>query len=145
MATDIDIEAIEARLAAATPGEWKAGRMDTESYDGNGYGPYKNVYGGPDGETAARGEGPNCRANAAFIAHAPADIAALLAEVKRLREERGEFRQNDVRAYCRNCRCTQSLHIGCYECTDDRSDGQVCHDFEPMTEEDQALAEEQSE
>lgn len=67
-------------LSKLTPAPWHAGRMDTVSYDGDGTGPYKNVYhDNPKGkmhlgerlpDTVARGEGDadECRANAEFIA-----------------------------------------------------------------------------
>lgn len=79
-----DVPALIAELrrleAAATPGEWRAGRMDTESFDAFGGGPYKAVYadderggvhpefGDPLPYTVARGEGDECLPNAALIA-----------------------------------------------------------------------------
>ncbi len=54
-------------LTKLSPAPWHAGRMDTVSFDGNGSGPYKNVYNDDEraefhlGEklpyTVARGEG----------------------------------------------------------------------------------------
>lgn len=72
---------------AATKGPWLAGRMDTESYDINGAGPYKNIYSGPHVEDfpVARGESENCRANAALIAAARNSLAGLLDDVETLR------------------------------------------------------------
>lgn len=57
----VDIEQIEARFAAVTPGPWEVI--------------------------------PYSRPNAEFIAHAPADIAALIAEVRRLRGEVEDWRE----------------------------------------------------
>lgn len=56
----LDLDAIEARLAAATPGPWKIHLSDEDEDAGN----------------------------AALIAHAPADLARLVAEVRRLRRLR---------------------------------------------------------
>lgn len=89
------------RLHAETPpGPWRAGRMDTESYEGTGAGPYKNVYRDDPGfppnasgteyhppVTVARGEGEGCRPIAAFIAVAHEAVPALLDEIARLRSE----------------------------------------------------------
>lgn len=78
-----DIDAIEARLAAAIPGPWtyikKVGCVYVEEFAKDGEGGVAEIlsYHDADGE---------------FIAHAPADIAALLAEVERLQRERAEWR-----------------------------------------------------
>lgn len=80
-ATEPDLAAIEARLQAATPGPWDCtfyspndsvwcGNLEIAEvrvYTGTNEAAYKNVE------------------NGEFIAHAPEDIAALLAEVRRLR------------------------------------------------------------
>jgi flavin-dependent dehydrogenase len=78
----IDLEAIKARLSAATPGPWRR--------DGN----HRAKVRGGDGDTLTRVVpessdepwSPTDEANADLIAHAPGDIAALIAEVERLRE-----------------------------------------------------------
>lgn len=97
-----DLEELERLLAAATPGPWEAGRMDTESYSAD-YGPWKAVYaedprGGvhkPTGELlpyqVARGDGDECRANATLIAALRNAAPALIAEVRRLREDVGRW------------------------------------------------------
>ena len=77
-----DIEAIKGRLTAATPGPWRR--------DGN----HRAKVRGGDGDTLTRvvpesSDEPwslTDEANADLIAHAPGDIAALIAEVERLRE-----------------------------------------------------------
>lgn len=70
------LDEIKARLEKATPGPWAvAGR--------NGY--LNQVEIAPAIATAY-GAGEEVQANAALIAHAPADIAYLLGEVERLRE-----------------------------------------------------------
>jgi ElaB/YqjD/DUF883 family membrane-anchored ribosome-binding protein len=83
----MNTDEIKARLAAATPGPWV--HEITQ---------YMDDYGAADGPPVARVvvpvdtayDGPSCLvplasvANAVLIAHAPADIAALLAEVERL-------------------------------------------------------------
>lgn len=75
---ELDIEAIKARAAAATPGSWCADPIEDEDVDW-----FVHSAAGPDFPIVARRV---CvEADAEFIAHAPADIAALLAEVERLR------------------------------------------------------------
>ncbi|MBN9607824.1 MAG: hypothetical protein BGO26_10160 [Actinobacteria bacterium 69-20] len=85
----IDLDAIKARLAAATPGPW--------DYVGQGWithpGTTFAAVGTPD-----QGMIPCTDADADLIAHAPTDLAALLAEVRALRKraanlslERAEF------------------------------------------------------
>ena len=77
----LDLDAIKARLAAATPGPWE------EEREGGGY-PTGVVY-GPDCTVTSCDSEPGtihqCT-NAIFIANAPSDIAALVAEVERLNE-----------------------------------------------------------
>jgi len=76
----IDLEAIKARLAAATPGPWWV--------DESRRGVEAQAYGYPIEIVARTG-----RADAVLIAHAPGDIAALVAEVERLREGEDGYRQ----------------------------------------------------
>ena len=74
-----EVEAIEARLRAATPAPWRDGHdgpNDPSFVDDSDGEPVAEVYGGC-----------LCRKNAEFIAHAPEDVGRLLAEVKRLRGE----------------------------------------------------------
>ena len=75
-----DIEAIKARLAAATPGPWAL--VD-----------FPVMF--PRVQSIAEDKSNICEtwgwADAKFIAHAPTDIAALLAEVERLQRERSEW------------------------------------------------------
>lgn len=91
--TTLDLDAIEARLAAATPGPWRA--YTKERHD--------SLFGLPDdtayswvtvshddeiiGELFDDATGHRGSLDAAFIAAAPTDIAALIAEVRRLRAE----------------------------------------------------------
>lgn len=89
------LDAIEAALAQATPGPWKAGRADMISYDGATGEPFKNVYavdprGGihkPTGEPlpyeVARGLGDECLENARLIALLVTHAAALVASARR--------------------------------------------------------------
>lgn len=76
------LEAIRARLAAATPGPWTL-----PYHDGALAGPHGASLLGLDVDGMAI---VWARADAELIAHAPADIAALLAEVERLRAEVAE-------------------------------------------------------
>lgn len=80
MADELDLEPIRARLEAAAPGPWEVAKV----WGGDWFfdGPY--IWdNGPDNT----GEPATDKANAVFIANAPTDIAALLAEVERLRKE----------------------------------------------------------
>jgi hypothetical protein len=70
----IDLEAIKGRLAAATPGPWYV--------DESLRGVEAQTHGYPVEIVAWTG-----RADAVLIAHAPGDIAALVAEVERLRAD----------------------------------------------------------
>ncbi|WP_372352665.1 hypothetical protein [Streptomyces sp. KL116D] len=77
--TPLDLDAIEARATAATPGPWC-----TDSWE---------IYKGAEyeagaewlGETCRAGEMDDSRADAEFVAHARTDVPALIAEVRRLR------------------------------------------------------------
>ena len=100
----MNLEEIEARLAAAMPGPWAwasapaEGSSETPAeYVANaltGDGPLFVVWvpsteGAAGGYvlTAVTGDGPHASFDAEFIAHAPEDIRALLAEVKRLQTQ----------------------------------------------------------
>ena len=82
MTESIDLDAIEARLAAATPGPWDTDGTTVWAYvivpdprDQTGQTPIQ------DRELVAQSGG----ADADLIAHAPTDLAALVAEVRALR------------------------------------------------------------
>ena len=100
----IDIEQIKERLAAATPGPLGFATAPAEGssespaeYVANAFTGYGEMYvvwdmsteGNPDGYvlTAVTGDGPRASANAELYAHAPSDIAALITEVEKLREQ----------------------------------------------------------
>jgi len=100
-----DLDAIKKRLAAATPGPWQECGAHRGGCD------CRMVFApGADMHVAtantANGEGMPCpdegqqAANAALIAHAPQDLAELIAEVEHLRRgnitvtERGEIRRH---------------------------------------------------
>jgi hypothetical protein len=87
----LDLDAVEARAKAATPGPWK---MHDEAHWTDmmacGY-DFKQAYGDalPDRYYATGPEVLACEqaeADSAFIAHARADVPALVREVRRLRE-----------------------------------------------------------
>lgn len=91
MSEKLDLEAIKARLAAATPGPWRAVEMTHYGEPGTGFG---WVAGGKQPCGAIMGEesgGAGMLEDAVFIAHAPEDIAALVAEVERLAEANREL------------------------------------------------------
>ena len=80
--TTLDLEPIKERLAAATPGPWKA---KEDSWDGysvviDDSGPGVSIIAEQIGQGEDKGRG-----DAEFIAHAPEDIAALITEVETLR------------------------------------------------------------
>lgn len=74
----MNLEEIEARLAAATPGPWAWASAPAE---GSSETPAEYL------ANALTGAGPHASFDAEFIAHAPEDIRALLAEVKRLQAQ----------------------------------------------------------
>lgn len=94
--SDLDLEAIKARCAAATPGEW---RWMCVSLPGIGRGPFDVAWLLHDGRTNDDGYAAGAvvlrhqaatwvpvRSDRDFLAHARTDVPALVAEVERLRE-----------------------------------------------------------
>lgn len=88
--TEEELQKIEARLKAAEPSPWKrsgltvvVGRYMDEGYVIADCGHHESPDTAPD--------------NATFIAHAPTDIAALIAEVRRLRAIVEDY---DIRPDC---------------------------------------------
>lgn len=96
--TDTDLAAIEARLAAATPGPWEM----YDSNEGTEYFPMWSVanddYHNPREDGTAFGVSIECgeKADADLIANAPTDLRRLLDEVKRLNREFADFRHMAV-------------------------------------------------
>jgi hypothetical protein len=105
MSEHVDIEAIKARRGAILPDrrvahadvfdtieELTKGVSDWATNGPTPLAPFWIVYLPDDGERprtmAVTGNGPTAEAHARFIAHAPEDIDALLAEVETLRAER---------------------------------------------------------
>lgn len=95
MSADLDLDAIKARVEAATPGPWKADGGEVSQHWSRPE-PWQEVvstevscmsycYGG-----TARGVERD--ADAEFIAHARTDVPALVAEVERLRAREGRVR-----------------------------------------------------
>lgn len=78
---DLDLDAIEARLDAATPGPW--GVLLAERIDGTSVWRIGSNATGEDVAAVRSGQ----PADADLIAHAPTDLAALVAEVKHLRKD----------------------------------------------------------
>ncbi|MFE9448332.1 hypothetical protein [Streptomyces sp. NPDC006739] len=83
MTQPLDLDQIEARAAAATPGPWTTDGWEIYQGDGNS---------APDlmawvGETCRADDYDGSRNDAAFIAHAREDVAAMAAEIRRLRAE----------------------------------------------------------
>lgn len=75
--------------AAADGGEWKPGRMDTESYDGDGTRQHKNIYAA--GRVVACGEGYSCRPNATLIAAVVNNLTELLTAAEEVEQSRKEI------------------------------------------------------
>ena len=86
-----ELEAIEAREKAATPGPWKKASL-SEDY-GAGYGMTTFFVKQPDGNLYRIGSADTSKKyieennNAEFVAHSRQDVPALVAEVKRLNAE----------------------------------------------------------
>ena len=85
----MDLQAIEARLAAATPGPWKTQDFVDAPPEDAGSAVVKQGNGGLVAYALRSGavkhewyDKPQCDADAEFIAHAPEDIRALLGAVK---------------------------------------------------------------
>ena len=133
--TQEELEAIEAREAAATLGPWET-TFFSEDY-GAGYGETTFFVKRPDGNmwkiglanSSEKCVKENC--NAEFIAHARQDMPALLAKVKRLNEER-DAAVEDLRA-CVPCKCCKhydetSHGLHCSICSE--KVGNQCSDWE---------------
>lgn len=92
--TKIDLDEIEARALAATPGPWSVCPMDMYIFGGDGHMVASNcptedawqVRGFGAEKAGQRPEGSQ-DANAAFIASAREDIPQLIAEVRRLQAQ----------------------------------------------------------
>ncbi len=100
--SDLDLDAIERRAAAATPGPWfsEAADHSQERWVSTRETEARIGYRGWQGLAAANGceDDPVAgalvaRCNAAFIAHARADVPALIAEVRRLRAALAEMQE----------------------------------------------------
>jgi hypothetical protein len=78
----LDLDAIEARAAAATPGPWCTDSW--EIYQDSEYQPGISFW---IGETCRADEENDGRADAEFVAHARTDVPAMAAEIRRLRAE----------------------------------------------------------
>ena len=85
----MDLQAIEARLAAATPGPWKTQDFVDAPPEDAGSAVVKRGNGGLVAYALRSGavkhewyDKPQCDADAEFIAHAPEDIRALIDVVK---------------------------------------------------------------
>jgi hypothetical protein len=115
--TDEQYAAIRAREAAATPGPWAIEWDHDDVTDA----PFP-VSLGPIGYLEHHGE--RDVADAEFVAHARADVPALLAEVDRLRAERAEAAQlshqyrnecERLRAENEGMRAVQQVHMAGFE------------------------------
>ena len=85
----MDLQAIEARLEAASPGPWKAQPFEDEGSPivGSGHEVGLVAYALRSGAVCDKWyDKPQCEADSEFIAHAPEDIRALLDAVKAVRE-----------------------------------------------------------
>ncbi|SNR38899.1 hypothetical protein [Blastococcus mobilis] len=86
MSTPVDLAPIHLRLYNASPGPWALDPDDPSTVE---------AVDRPNLALCALSSRPSLeeKANAALIAHAPADLAALVAEVERLREENDLLRE----------------------------------------------------
>lgn len=97
--TTPDLDAIKARLAAATPGPWGLQGAQND-YELRGPGPRVDGWNtGPLVMEVSRWNKHPSPADVDLIEHAPADLAALVAEVERLRAHRELCTENLLRGY----------------------------------------------
>ena len=103
----MDLQAIEARLKAATPGTWQGQEFVYNPPEDAGTPVIKQGNGGLVAYALRSGavehqwyDRPQCDADAEFIAHAPEDIRALIAEVTdlRMKLEAAQFQIEEVKA-----------------------------------------------
>lgn len=85
--TDIDLAPIKERLAKATPGPWRVWRDPDPTKVRATAVETAWCHGDIEGDTELITDYLPTDADATFIANAPEDIAALVAEVERLREQ----------------------------------------------------------
>ena len=85
--TTLDLEPIKERLAAATPGPWRVWHDPDPSKVRSTAVETAWCYGDIEGDTELITDYLPTGADAEMIAHAPEDIAALISEVERLREQ----------------------------------------------------------
>lgn len=98
----LDLTPIKARLAAVSPIPWRYhdNGIDGVILDGSGF----IVTGGESGEGRLEGDDPNT----IFIAHAPTDMTALVAEVEGLRKTARNLK-NEL---CLKCGRYREAHNG---------------------------------
>ena len=83
--TNLDLTPIKNRLAKATPGPWRMWQDPRPGHENETAVETAWAHGDIEGETELITDYLPTRADARFIAEAPADIAALIGEVERLR------------------------------------------------------------
>ena len=83
--TDIDLAPIKERLAKATPGPWRMWQDPRPGHENETAVETAWAHGDIEGDTELITDYLPTDADARFIAEAPADIAALIGEVERLR------------------------------------------------------------
>ena len=89
---ELDLDAIKARLAAATPGPWAIWHdLDHQGFTTVGDADsYAEILANGECEESNPTAHVYVEEDANLIAHAPADLAALVAEVERLEQEKAE-------------------------------------------------------
>jgi hypothetical protein len=115
----LTLDDLEALLAKATPGEWRAGRSDMVSYEMGSGEPFKNVYvDDPRGKmhlgerlpkTVARGESIDCVENAQLIAasrNALPDLLRIARAVSEFSVDIQSWGSERAQAECIFCGCT---------------------------------------
>lgn len=90
--SDAELDAIESRVLSASPGPWRAFVEGRDHWSGDDFIMVSEADGQPDmyvSRSDASGTWPASTPDLDFIAASRQDVPALLAEVRRLRAERG--------------------------------------------------------
>jgi len=116
MMAELNLDAIETRASAATPGPWEhvsgpagaiPGRFYMLSHEHSTIYMKRRPFGGDHADKVEAAVLPQSSADAAFIAAARADVPALIAELRRLRaaRDRALEAESHMALACPGCHC----------------------------------------